>query len=173
MTLLQILEKAIQKEYTDYSEALDDLKSLNLPYEEYEKYSTMLNKMLGKGDKIFRNPSFYFTGILNEKYFAILQETISLIRDGLHSPEIAQELWDKYMLSPALITYFVNEGLSIVRMNTLQPEEIASIGEAYHRLAAHLEQKGSKEKPAIKSEAEDINAQDINNTEIFSDDENY
>jgi hypothetical protein len=167
MKIVDILEKAIKKEFSNYADAIEELNKLKLPFEEQQKYESLLYKLLGKEDRVFRNPSFFFPGLLNENYFPILHETIALIRDELYSVEISQHLWDKYALSPALISYFINEALSIVRMNTLSPEELASIGEAYHQVATHLESKGLKRRPKIVQEGSSkINATDINVTHI-------
>jgi len=160
MKIIEILEKAIKREFKSYSDAISELKKLKLPFEEEEKYEILLYKLLGKEERVVHDPAFFFPSIFNENYFKILQETISLIRDGLYSSEIAQHLFNRYALSPALISYFVNEGLSVVRMNTLSPDEISSIGEAYHKVATHLESKGLRGKPVIENNVE-INAIDL------------
>jgi hypothetical protein len=164
--LLEILEKSIRKEYKNFAEAVEDLRKLNLPYEEQEKYEILLQKQLGSDEKVHHGHKVFFESILNGNYFVILQNTIEMVREGLYSVQISQELYDKYALSPTLIAYFINESLSIVRMNTLAPEEIAQIGEAYHKIAVNLKRKGIKTKPEIDIEEDEINATDVARVDV-------
>lgn len=169
MKLVDILEKAINKEFA-YDAALGELKKLNLPYEEEQKYELLLHKLLGNTKKtLYDDNKYFFEGIPNSNYLPILQEVISLIRGGLYSPEIAQHIFEKYQISSPLMAYFINEALSIVRMNNLSPEEISSIGEAYHQIASNLERKGLKDKPEVQSE-ENINAEEVGDIELYTDD---
>jgi len=166
--IIDILEKAINKEFA-YNEALEELKKLGLPYEEEQKYELLLHKLLGHVKKPLYENNYCLEGIPNSNYFPILQEVISLIRGGLYSPEIAQHIFEKYQISSALMMYFINEALSIVRMNNLSPEEISSIGEAYHQIASNLEKKGLKDKPEIQ-EQDEINAEEVGEIEFYEND---
>jgi hypothetical protein len=167
MTLLDILEKAINNEF-GYGDACQALKELKLPYETQEKYEILLYKLLGDERSVTHDPEYFFTGIPNNQYYTILSEVIGFVRKGLYTPEIAQHIFNKYALSAPLMTYFINEAISIVRMNTLSPEEVANIGEAYHKIATSLESKGIKEKPQIEIESEEdgINAEPIGEINI-------
>jgi hypothetical protein len=162
MKIADILEKAINKELT-YAEALKELKKLKLDYEDEDRYDRLLHKMLGD-NKRFRDFTYFFNGLPNEKYLEVLNFAISLVREGLYSNEIAQMIYDKYMLSAPLITYFLNEAISIVRMNNITPEELAGIGEAYHIVATQMEEKGLKEKPVIQED--EINAEEIDEIDL-------
>jgi hypothetical protein len=169
--LLEIIEKAINKEF-GYNDAIQELKKLSLPYEEQEKYEILLYKLLGKEGKLIHDPQYFFSGIPNDSYLEILELSIHLVREGLYTPEIAQHLFDEYYISAPLITYFINEAISIVRMNNISPEEIASIGEAYHIVASQLEARGVKKKPVIKLEKNtETNAEYIDEMTIGEDDD--
>jgi hypothetical protein len=169
--LLDLLEKAINKQIA-YNDAVQELKKLNLPLEDQEKYEILFYKLLGNESKILHEPQYFFPSIPNESYIEIFQFTIALVRDGLYTPEIAQHLFQQYALSAPLITYFINEAVSAVRMNTMTPEEIASIGEAYHIVASNMERRGLKEKPVIKLKEElETNAEEISQMDIEEDDE--
>jgi hypothetical protein len=168
--LLDIIEKAINKEIA-YNDAIQELNKLKLPFEDQEKYEILLYKLLVKEDRVSHNPQYFFPGVPNEAYIEILQLSIHLVREGLYTPEIAQHLFDEYLISAPLITYFINEAISIVRMNNISPEEIASIGEAYHVVASQLEAKGLKQKPVIKKNVEEPNAEYIEDMSIDEDDD--
>jgi hypothetical protein len=165
LKLLDIIENAINKSIT-YGDALQELKKLRLDDETQEKYEVMLHKLLGNEKSVFRDTAIFFTGIPNNKYLELMEVTIALVRKGFYTPEIAQTLYDTYMLSAPLITYFINEAVSIVRMNNITPEEIAGIGEAYHIVATEMEKKGLREKPEIQHDQEEINAKELTDIDM-------
>lgn len=151
MSIYDILDKVLAEDLT-YSQVLKMLKPLNLNSSELNKAKNFFYKLLGDSEKkkVVNNlPSYMYEGIL--------KETISYVRDELYSAEIIQLLFEKYRLSVPLMTYFINEAISIVKLNTLMPEEISMIGEAYHKAASELESQGSKEKPVF-SNSPQINA---------------
>jgi hypothetical protein len=131
---------------------------LKLPEEEFESCDIILFKMLGDDSKILHEPTMALTAIPNELFYRILSETITKVRSGNYSPEICQFLYDEFGIDSKLMTFFINEAISIVRMNTLQPEEIVQIGEAYHKLAVQLVGTGQQAKDNIEPEIE-INAE--------------
>jgi len=168
MKLKDILAAAIDKSIT-YPEAKDELKKLQLPHEEFESYDNMLYKLLGGNEKIWKDPIFQLSSIPNEMYFLILQDCIQQVRQEKYSPEIAQNLYEDYMISPALMNYFLNEAISIVRMNTLKPEEIDAIGRAYYSALKIAEKQirrkmpnlKNRPKPEVEVEEQSINAEQI------------
>ena len=182
MRLKEILDAAINKKI-DYPKALEALKKLRLPYEEEEDYARMLHKLLGDPKKVFHEPVWQLHCIPNDLYPIIFQECMKQVRQEKYSPEIAQYLFDTYRLSPSLINYFLNEAISAVRMNTLNPEEVAMIGNAYYRAMKHIEQveekkaaaKGRKPRKSKgpKIVQPSINAEQAGEVEVVSLDECY
>jgi len=163
MKIQEIISLALDKKI-DYSTAMEHLKKLKLPEELEEEYENILYKILGNKEKMNHHISFFLECIPNELYFEILNNCINMVRDNLYTPDIINELFYKYQLGPELLNYFINESISIVRMNNMTPEEIASIGEAYHTIASQLEAKGIREKPIIKSQ--EINAEETEKIDI-------
>jgi len=179
MTIREIIDAAIDKKI-DYPKAKEALTKLKLPASDFEEYDRILVKLLGK-DSVFREPVYQLPSIPNEMYSVILQDAIKQVRQEKYSPEIAQHLYDNYMLGPSLINYFLNESISSVRMNSLTPEEIVQIGESYLRalkftrlatgaLPTLPPVKRRKHKKEVK---EQINAEQVNEVVVteYADDE--
>jgi hypothetical protein len=167
MTIADILEKAINKEFS-YADACYELKKLHLDEDSQEKYEALLYKLLGKESSLVHDDYHVYECIPDVFYPIILEESIIMVREGAYSNEVAQALWEKYHLSSQLLSYFVNEAVTIVRMNRLTPEEIASVGEAYHQIASELEAQGLKEKPVIE-QGDEINAEPVQEIVIRED----
>jgi hypothetical protein len=167
MTLKDLLNSAIDKKIT-YGEALAELKKLKLPPDDEETYDIMLHKLLGNDEKILHDSMITMRGIPNDMYYQLLAETIQMVRGGLYSPDICQELFDHYQLVPAIINYFINEAICIVRMNTLKPEEIAAIGQAYHKVAVAL----TSGEPQIEG-VEQINAEQVSEVVEFNGEDDF
>jgi len=149
MRIKDILRDAIDKKIS-YAEAKDKLSKLNLPHDEQEEYEIMLYKLLGNEKKLVHEKIWHYPVIPNDLYFTILNDTIKQVREEKYTPEICQNLYDTYNISNNLMNYFVNEGISIVRMNTLAPEEVAVIGEAYYKAAKIVEEQNKKRKNKMK-----------------------
>ena len=172
MSIAELIKLAIDKKI-DYIKALEELKKLKLPEDTEEEYEGILYKLLGDEKRLDHRPKYTLECIPNDYYFEILTFSIKMIRDGMYTPEVINELYMKYQLGPQLLNYFINESISIVRMNNMSPEEITSIGEAYHMIASQLESRGLRQKPVIKSSVE-INAEptdDIDLDVIYEDEE--
>jgi hypothetical protein len=169
MTIKDILNLAIDKKIS-YPDAIEQLKKLHLPEEEFESYDVILYKLLGKEKDVDHLQTLMLNSIPNEMYYMILSETIKLVRSGLFSPDICQQLFDRFGLGIQLISYFVNESISIVRMNTLDPSEISAIGNAYHKMAIALAEQGEEDEPEI--EVQDvINAEQISEIDVYNSEE--
>ena len=169
MQITEIIKLAVDKKIT-YSEALEELKKLRLPEDTEEEYEIILHKILGDDKKLDHRPPFVMEAIPNSLYFQILTSTIKMIRDGMYTPNIVNELCYCYQLGPQLLNYFINEALSIVRLNNLSPEEITSIGEAYHMIANKLKAQGIYQKPEVKSNVV-INAEEPDEIDVMLDEE--
>jgi hypothetical protein len=171
MKIREIIELALNKKI-DYAQAVSKLSELKLDAEEHESYERILYKILGDGKKLDHTPKYLYPGIPNEFYFPILMDTIKMIREGWFSPDICQHLYETYGIASSLITFFVNEAISIVRMNTLQPAEIAAIGQAYHKIAKSLEESHVDQKPEIDT-GEEINAEPVSDVMTDEDEPFY
>jgi hypothetical protein len=169
MTVKDLINQALDKKMT-YPEAIEQLKKLRLPEEEQESYELILYKILGKEKEVNHLGTFTLNSVPNELYYEILSDTIKMVRSGMFSPDICQDLFDTYGLGASLISYFVNESISIVRMNTLDPAEIAAIGNAYHKIAVTLMEQGA-EMPEPEVDVPEINAQQIADIQMYSDEE--
>ena len=159
--LRDILNDAIEKNIT-YPEAKEELKKLKLSQEDFEQYDIMLYKLLGDEDKISHAKIYTLPMIPNEMFATILRDTMKRVRDEQYTPEICQALYETYGISSSLMNYFVNEAIHIVRMNTLAPEEILSIGQSYHNAVKFVEEnaaKGKKVKLKFKVPNQKINAE--------------
>jgi len=75
-------------------------------------------------------------------YNEIFDFTVDNIRKGSSSPEICQMLYTNYGIGNMLMSYFVNEGLSEVRLTSLSPSDINLIGHAYLNAAKRLAENG-------------------------------
>jgi hypothetical protein len=137
LTIRELIDNALDKKIT-YGEAIEELKKLKLPEEEEEKYEIILHKILGKEDVINHMKTLSLNGIPNEYYFDILTETIKMVRAGLYSPDICQHLYMIYGISASLINYFINESISIVKMNTISDNEFVEIGEKYEHIKKNI-----------------------------------
>jgi hypothetical protein len=165
MTIKDLLSQAIDKKIS-YPEAKTKLKDMHLPHEEYESYDIMLYKLLGKEEKVVHQPIYAMKAIPNEIYFNVLEDSINKVRDEWYTPDICSYLFDEYKLDPNLMNYFVNESISIVRMNSLKPEEVIKIGQAYLKaaqLVAKDQEKSPKRKRKMKIgvETPNINAEEV------------
>jgi hypothetical protein len=132
-----IIAEAVDKKIS-YDDAKKALKSLNLPDEEYEGYDNILQKLLCNFDKLDHRPTYQLKAIPNEMFIVILQDTIKKVREEWYTPEICTYLFNTYRISSQLMNYFVNEAISIVRLNTTNPDEILRIGEAYQKASEQL-----------------------------------
>ena len=161
MTIKELLNEVVDKKLS-YPEAKERLKKMKLPYSEEESYDVLIKKMCGGySKKVWHEPVYNLPIIPNEMYHTILQDSIKQVRQEKYSPEIAQDLYDKYMLGPGLINYFLNESISAVRMNTLTEEEIHKIGSTYYKamqFAKMAEQMRPKRKRPKLPEGANINA---------------
>jgi hypothetical protein len=137
MTIRDLISTALDKKIT-YDEAITELKKLKLPEEEEESYEIILHKILGNEDLINHLKTNALNCIPNEIYFEILSETIRMVRAGLFSPDICQNLYDVYGIGGPLINYFVNEAVSIVKMNTISDSEFVEIGEKYEQIKRNI-----------------------------------
>jgi hypothetical protein len=165
LTIKDIISLALDKKFT-YDEAITELKKLKLPIEEEESYEIILHKILGKEDSINHLRPLSLNSIPNECYFELMTETIKLVRAGLFSPDICQHLFDNYGLSASLINYFVNEAISIVRMNTISDSEFVEIGEKYEQIKRNIIDMISVNNMANNNNnEEEIQNDDFNNEE--------
>jgi hypothetical protein len=137
LVLKDLINLALDKKIT-YDEAVDELKKLKLPEEEQESYEIILHKILGNEDAINHLKTISLSCIPNEMYFIILSETIKMVRVGLFSPDICQRLYDDYGISGPLINYFINEAVSVVKMNTISDSEFVEIGEKYEQIKRNI-----------------------------------
>jgi DNA-binding protein len=169
MDMKTLLEKVLQKEIT-YDEACSELKKLKLDEDTNNKYERMFYKQLGNEAKVNHMPLFQFPGIPNEFYFPILQDAINQVREEKYSPEIAQNLYNNYCLSPALLNYFLNESINIVKMNTLNEEEINAIGKAYVR-AINIANKTRRNFPPDPDDIKKIKAEPVSEVNFIESDE--
>jgi hypothetical protein len=133
MKLKEILDLAIDEKIS-YPAALEELYKLKLGEQETEDYKNLLYKILGGKEKVDHSPLILMEFIPNEYYSEYLMFTIKSIRQGANTAEIVNALCSGHRLGPQLATYFVNEALSIVRMNDITPEEFVMMGEAYEKM---------------------------------------
>lgn len=165
MTLLDLLKEAVDGTIS-YADAKEQLKKLISDYDAREQYDILIKKIIGTSREE-KNTLYYTNCIPNEYYYDILQDTIELVRNGEYTPQIVQKIFDTYRLGPETLNYFINEAISIVRMNNLSPEEIASLGEAYHVVASRLEAQGIKQKPKIQLQGQTpINAEELSEIDV-------
>jgi hypothetical protein len=175
MVIRDIISQALDGKMT-YPEAVSKLKELKLPPEEEESYEIILYKILGDEGSLVHRPLKLLNAIPNDMYYEILGDCIKMVRDGMFTPDICQTLYDKYAVSAPLMNYFCNESISIVRMNTLRPEEISAIGSAYHKVAMTLMKNGAINAiPKIEG-VEEINAEQFGDIDLdddyYDDDDN-
>jgi len=153
MKLKEILELIADKKI-NYIDAIEELKKLKLPEEDFDEYERIFSKMLGKEERQPTRPIYQLNAIPNEMYWEVLQDAIQQVREEKYSPEIAQNLHNDYSLGQFLIHYFLNEAISIVRMNSLAPEEVNLIGQAYYKAMKIAESNEVKRKKRKQIEEE-------------------
>jgi hypothetical protein len=142
MKIKDILKKFSNGEIT-YGKAKAELKALenHMDEDDYDRiYSAIetIREVYGVEKGIDKDPldhSFRGTkAILNEFYLEALTSCINMIRDGEHPQDIGTWLFHTYGLDGNLATYFYNEAMDIVKMNTLSSEIMEQIGEEYLKL---------------------------------------
>jgi len=115
-----------------FKQALEELNKMNFQKPIFEEHRERLRRIIGDKDDLLKEPIFQVSGIPNSIYYKVLQDSISQIRQNKYIHEIGQHLFDTYSINATLINYFLNEATTIVKMNSLSPEEVETVGRAWN-----------------------------------------